>query len=43
MWISLPFLLLFVQGYLYIFVLSILPKLRGAGARLRVARSGGLP
>jgi len=43
MWISLPFLLLFAQGYLYIFVLSVLPQLRGAGARLRLARSGGLP
>ncbi len=33
MWVSLPFLLLFVQGYTYIFLLSVLP-------RLTVARRG---
>ncbi|HEX5760303.1 MAG TPA: glycosyltransferase [Thermoanaerobaculia bacterium] len=43
MWISLPFLLLFAQGYLYIFALSVLPRLRARRATLRVARSGGLP
>ncbi|MGH9362924.1 MAG: glycosyltransferase family 2 protein, partial [Thermoanaerobaculia bacterium] len=32
MWISLPFLLLFAQGYLYIFVLSVLPRLRARRA-----------
>jgi cellulose synthase/poly-beta-1,6-N-acetylglucosamine synthase-like glycosyltransferase len=34
MWTSLPFLLLFVQGYGYMFLLSVLPKLRARTARL---------
>jgi hypothetical protein len=36
MWLSIPFLLLFVQGYGYMSLLSILPALDG----LRVARTG---
>jgi hypothetical protein len=32
MWMSLPFLYLFVQGYAYMFLLSVFPALsRGAG------------
>jgi hypothetical protein len=33
MWASLPFLYLFVQGYTYIFLLSVLPMLRRGGPR----------
>ncbi|HXO20820.1 MAG TPA: cellulose synthase family protein [Thermoanaerobaculia bacterium] len=38
MWMSLPFLYLFVQGYAYMFLLSVLPILgRGSAATLPVA------
>jgi hypothetical protein len=33
MWISLPFLFLFVQGYTYMTVLTLLPVLRDLKAR----------
>ncbi|HSS47540.1 MAG TPA: hypothetical protein VLX28_01215, partial [Thermoanaerobaculia bacterium] len=38
MWMSIPFLYLFVQGYGYMAVLSYLPSLRGWWARTRQRR-----
>jgi hypothetical protein len=38
MWMSIPFLLLFVQGYGYMAVLSYLPSVRDWSAR---GRAGG--
>ena len=39
MWISLPFLYLFVQGYGYMAILSYLPSLREVWARARGRRA----
>ena len=42
MWLSLPFLYLFVQGYSYMFLLSVFPFLSGRGGRA-VATEAALP
>ena len=36
MWPSLPFLYLFLQGYTYMFLLSVLPARRGGGSSPRL-------